>query len=74
VVAVGPPEVIAANPKSYTGRFLAQVLDGKAVVGVTGIRGLGADRVRRSWRAGVWSDGANVEKPTVRHHRVEVAG
>jgi len=32
VVAVGPPEVIAANPKSYTGRFLAQVLDGKAVV------------------------------------------
>jgi excinuclease ABC subunit A len=32
VVAVGPPEVIAANPESYTGQFLAQVLDGKAVV------------------------------------------
>ena len=33
VVAVGPPEAIAANPKSYTGRFLAQVLDGKALDG-----------------------------------------
>ena len=32
VVAVGPPEAIAANPKSFTGKFLAQVLDGKAVV------------------------------------------
>jgi len=32
VVAVGPPDIIAANPKSYTGRFLSQVLDGKAVV------------------------------------------
>ncbi len=32
VVAVGPPETIAANPKSYTGKFLARVLDGKAGV------------------------------------------
>jgi excinuclease ABC subunit A len=27
VVAIGPPEAIAANPDSYTGRFLAEVLE-----------------------------------------------
>jgi excinuclease ABC subunit A len=32
VVAVGPPEAIATNKKSYTGKFLARALEGKAVV------------------------------------------
>jgi excinuclease ABC subunit A len=32
VVAVGPPEVIARSAKSYTGKFLARLLDGKAGV------------------------------------------
>jgi len=31
VVAVGTPEEIAANPDSHTGRWLASVLDPKAV-------------------------------------------
>jgi excinuclease ABC subunit A len=29
VVAVGTPEEIAANPKSYTGHYLKQVFDGR---------------------------------------------
>ncbi len=27
IVAMGPPETIAAEPKSHTGRYLAQVLE-----------------------------------------------
>ena len=32
VVAVGTPEEIARNPKSYTGGFLKQILEGRAIV------------------------------------------
>ena len=32
VVAVGTPDEIARNKKSYTGKFLARILDGKAGV------------------------------------------
>jgi excinuclease ABC subunit A len=43
IVGSGPPEVIAKLPKSYTGKFLASVLNGNASSG-TGLPGNGSSR------------------------------
>jgi excinuclease ABC subunit A len=39
VVATGTPEEVAANPDSYTGRFLAEVLGSLPLVAAESARG-----------------------------------
>jgi excinuclease ABC subunit A len=36
IVAEGPPEFVATVPESHTGRFLAKILDPKAVEAAAG--------------------------------------
>jgi len=53
VVAAGPPEAVAADPGSYTGAFLAEVLGIRRGRGRGASNGKAAARRRRPRRAAV---------------------
>jgi len=59
VIAEGTPEQVAANPKSYTGQFLAGVLPGRSAV-----RRAGIGRVETEPATLLSGDAARATKPT----------